>query len=95
MSKPKKSAEEDKKKPQEYNSSPGDQSPSVTPKDLSSKSVAAKDVIERKICSDDANEQEEELLDDAVKMTFPASDPIAIPSPETLERHKAQRKDAG
>ena len=93
MSKPKKSAEEDKKQPQEYKSSPGDQSPSVTPKDVPSKSVAAKDVTERKVCSDDPDEQQEEMLDDAVEMTFPASDPIAIPSPETLERHKAQRKN--
>lgn len=94
MSKPRKPAEEDKKQPQELNSSPGDNSPSVTPKDVSSKSASAKDVTQRKTCSDDVNEQEEELLDDAVEMTFPASDPIAIPTPEALEKRKANRNRA-
>lgn len=92
MSKSKRKAEEDKKQPQEQNASPGNNSPSVTPKDVSSDAASARDVTERKICSDNVEEQEEELLDDAVEMTFPASDPIAIPSPETLEKHKAGRK---
>lgn len=77
---------------QEQRASPGDNSPSVTPKDLSSDAAAAKDMTNRKTCSDNVDEQEEELLDDAVELTFPASDPIAIPSPDTLERHKRSGK---
>lgn len=91
MSKAKRAAEADKMQPQEYNASPGNNSPSVTPKDVSPDAASAKDVTERKICSEDVAEQEEELLDDAVDMTFPASDPIAIASPETLEKHKTGR----
>jgi len=94
MSKSKRTAQEDKKQPQEYNSSPGDNSPSVTPKDVSSKDASAKDVTARKTCSDDIEEKEQELLDDAVEMTFPASDPIAIPTPESLEKRKANRNNA-
>lgn len=94
MSKPRKTAEADKKHAHEHNASPGNNSPSVTPKDVSADTAAAKDVTQRKTCSEDVNEQEEELLDDAVEMTFPASDPIAIPSPETLEKHKTARKGA-
>lgn len=92
MPKRKSTAEADKRAPQEYTSSPGDNSPSVTPKDVSAEAASARDVVIRKTCSDNVDEQEEELLDDAVEMTFPASDPIAIPSPDTLERHKAARK---
>ncbi|GAB3541857.1 hypothetical protein GCM10027343_12950 [Noviherbaspirillum agri] len=94
MSKSKRTAEEDKKQPQEYNSSPGDNSPSVTPKDVSADDASAKDVTTRKTCSDDPEEMEQELLDDAVEMTFPASDPIAIPSPESLAKRKSHRNPA-
>ena len=80
---------------QDQHASPGDNSPAVTPKDVSPDAAAAKDMTERKICSENVDEQEEELLDDAVELTFPASDPIAIPSPDTLERrHKASGKGA-
>jgi len=94
MSKSKRTAEEDKKQPQEYNSSPGDNSPSVTPKDVSADDASAKDVTARKTCSTDTEEMEQELLDDAVEMTFPASDPIAIPTPESIEKRKANRNPA-
>jgi hypothetical protein len=94
MSKPKRTAEADKKQPQEYNSSQGDNSPSVTPKDVSSQDASAKDVTARKTCSDDIDEKGQELLDDAVEMTFPASDPIAIPTPESLAKRKANRNSA-
>lgn len=79
-----KSVENDAQKQEEQTSSPGINSPSVTPKDVSPKDASARDETTRKTCSDDLEEREEELLDDAVDMTFPASDPIAIPSPREL-----------
>lgn len=72
--------------PDELLSSPGNNSPSVTPKDVSSCDASAKDVTARKTCSDDPDEREQEMLDDAVDMTFPASDPIAIPTPDSAKR---------
>jgi hypothetical protein len=74
--------------PDELLSSPGNNSPSVTPKDVSSCDASAKDVTARKTCSDDPDEREQEMLDDAVDMTFPASDPIAIPTPESQRRKR-------
>lgn len=84
MSKLKRTADEDKKQPLQelLPSSQGDNSKSVTPKDVSPQDASARDVTERKTCSDDPDEKEQELLDDAVEMTFPASDPIAIPTPK-------------
>jgi hypothetical protein len=70
----------------EVNSSPGNNSISVTPKDLSPQDAAARDVVERKITSSDPDEKEEALLDDAIEMTYPASDPPAISSPRTGNR---------
>jgi len=35
-------------------------------------------VCERNIASDDPDEKQQELLDDAVELTFPASDPTAV-----------------
>ncbi len=95
MSNLKRSADEDEKKQsQEASSSHGDNSKSVTPKDVSPQDASAKDVVERKTCSDDPDEKEQELLDDAVEMTFPASDPIAIPTPDkTREKHTANRNN--
>jgi hypothetical protein len=81
MSNLKRTAEEDKRQQEEQQSSAGDHSQSVTPKDVSQQDASACDVTERKIRSDNPDEKEEELLDDAVDMTFPASDPIAIPTP--------------
>jgi hypothetical protein len=74
--------EEERKQQHDLPSSQGDNSKSVTPKDVSSQDAAARDVTERKTCSEDPEEKEQEMLDDAVELTFPASDPIAIPSPE-------------
>ncbi len=59
-------------------SSPGLNSQSVTPKDVRSKHASSKDVTARKTTSDDPEEKAQEMLDDAVDMTFPASDPIAV-----------------
>ena len=91
MPNPKKSAEDTRRKPaeDEVTSSPGDNSPSVTPKDVCSEDAASKDVTARKTDSPDPDEREEEMLDDAVDMSFPASDPIAIPTP-SRDRDKSR-----
>jgi hypothetical protein len=87
--------EEDKKKKlHEESSSQGNNSKSVTPKDVSSQDASYRDVRERKTCSDDRDEKEQEQLDDAVESTFPASDPIAIPSPDReLEKRRLNQQN--
>lgn len=62
----------------ETRSSPGENSAAETPKDMSPEDAAYKDVSERRVTSDDPDEKQEELLDDAVEQTFPASDPLAV-----------------
>jgi hypothetical protein len=75
--------------------SPGTTSASVTPKDVSPTDASAKDVVERKTDCEDVDEQEEALLDEAVDLSFPASDPIAIPSHQkTLEKKKAGKNQS-
>lgn len=69
----------------EKHSSPGEHSPSVTPKDVSKQCAAAKDVTERHIHSSDPEEKLQELLDDAIELTFPASDPPAAGSVTRIE----------
>lgn len=76
---------------QEPASSPGIDSRSVTPKDVDSDEASSRDMRERKIASENDEERTEEQLDDAVEMTFPASDPIAIPDPEQHHKHKPHR----
>ena len=88
MSNLKRTAHEDKKQPEEQPSSQGDDSKSVTPKDVSPQDASARDVTERKTRSDDPDEKEQEQLDDAVEMTFPASDPIAIPTPKDYNKRR-------
>ena len=61
-------------------SSPGDASVAETPKDVSADNATARDRIQRNLSSDNLDEREEALLDDAIELTFPASDPIAVPS---------------
>lgn len=73
-------------------SSPGIQSPSVTPKDLAPEDAASHDVIEQKLNSDDLEERAQALLDEAIEETFPASDPVSIPTfEEAMEIVKAQK----
>lgn len=73
-------------------SSHGIQSPSVTPQDLAPEDAASHDVIEQKLHSDDLEERAQALLDEAIEETFPASDPISIPTfEEALEVAKAQK----
>lgn len=59
-------------------SSPGDNSVSVTPKDLNPGDAAARDVTERHLDSSDPEEKQQELLDEAIELSFPASDPPAV-----------------
>lgn len=56
----------------------GKNSQSVTPKDISSNAVSSKDVVERKMTSPDPEEKLQERLDDAIEMTFPASDSLVL-----------------
>ena len=77
MSNLKRSSAEDEKREPKERSSHGDQSASQTPKDVSSQDAASKDVTDRKLHSDDPDEKEQEMLDDAVELTFPASDPVS------------------
>lgn len=93
MSNLKRSSSEDKKKQaQDLPSSIGNDSKSVTPKDVSPQDAAARDVMERKTRSNDPEEKEEEMLDDAVELTFPASDPIAIPPLEKTQEREQERQ---
>ncbi len=55
-----------------------DNSLSVTPKDVGPERASAKDVIERHLDSLDPDERQQALLDDAIDLTFPASDPLAV-----------------
>ncbi len=59
-------------------SSQGDTSPSVTPKDVQACCASAKDVVERHLDSSDPEEKAQEMLDDAIELSFPASDPPAV-----------------
>jgi hypothetical protein len=44
---------------------------------------------------DDIERQEEALLDEAIELTFPASDPISVPSyDEARERSKCRKERA-
>lgn len=56
----------------------GEHSPSEKPRDVAPQDVAACDLSERNIASSDVDKHDEALFDDAVEMTFPASDPIAV-----------------
>lgn len=69
----------------EKHSSPGDDSKSVTPKDVSKQCAAAKDLTERHLQSADPDEKQQELLDDAIELSFPASDPPAAGSVTRIE----------
>jgi hypothetical protein len=74
----KRSTEKEEQRKSAEQSSHGDNSPSVTPKDVEPHEASSMDIVERKITSSDPEEKEQEQLDDAVEMTFPASDPPAV-----------------
>lgn len=63
-----------------FPSSPGDSPVVQTPKDVQPGDAAARDVTQRNVNSDDPAERQEALLDEAGELSFPASDPIAVPS---------------
>jgi hypothetical protein len=78
MSNLKRSPKLDEQAKSEERSSHGINSAVVTPKDVDPQDAAAKDMVERKITSPDPHEKQEELLDDGVELTFPASDPLPL-----------------
>ena len=61
-------------------SSFGDTSRSVTPKDVNACDASARDMTERHLQSHDPVEKQQDLLDEAIDLSFPASDPPAIAS---------------
>ncbi|MDB5758063.1 MAG: hypothetical protein JWM30_1352 [Burkholderia sp.] len=70
-------AEDEDRAPAER-SSQGDNSAAETPKDVGPQDAAYRDITERNIASTDPDERREAQLDDAVELTFPASDPLAV-----------------
>ncbi|NEX59671.1 hypothetical protein [Noviherbaspirillum galbum] len=59
-------------------SSPGDNPVVETPKDLTPDDAAYRDLTQRDLASGDPDQRQEDSLDDAVELTFPASDPLAV-----------------
>jgi hypothetical protein len=71
-------------------SSPGKNSLSITPKDVDAEAASAKDVLARPVSSGDQEERQQALLDDAIDLSFPASDPLAVsitPAPKKPPAH--------
>lgn len=56
----------------------GDHSRFEKPRDVALQDAAARALSEQNISASDGDKHDEALLDDAVEMTFPASDPIAV-----------------
>ena len=78
--------------------SSGDTSLSVTPKDVDSKHASSRDVFERHLNAENADERQQDLLDDAIDLSFPASDPTTsaggitrIESSSRPGQHRSQR----
>ena len=61
-------------------SSFGDTSRSVTPKDVDERDASAQDMTERHLQSHNTVEKQQDLLDEAMVLSFPASDPPAFAS---------------
>jgi len=78
MSNLKRGADEHKEAEPQERTSFGINSPVETPKDVTPQDAASRDVTERNITSTDPDEKQQELLDDAVELTFPASDPVPV-----------------
>lgn len=74
-------------------SSPGDSPRVMTPHEVLPDHAAWRDRTERKISADDEETRVDALLDEAIDLSFPASDPIAIPS-STSEREKEKQQDS-
>lgn len=71
-------------------SSHGDSPVDMVPKEVSPDDAAWRDRTERKLCSDDEDERQEALTDEAIDLTFPASDPPAIPTPRDDAKARAR-----
>ncbi len=56
----------------------GDNPLSVTPKDVTPGDATARDLVARHLDSSDPDEKQQALLDDAIDLSFPASDPPAV-----------------
>ena len=74
-------------------SSPGRNSAAVTPKDVSSEHATSRDVVDRDITSADPEVREQAQLDDAIELTFPASDPLAVTGGITRIERPAKKPD--
>lgn len=59
-------------------SSCGDMSLSVTPKDVEAHDASAQDMTVRQLQSADPEEKRQAMLDEAIDLTFPASDPLSL-----------------
>lgn len=77
MASTKSTPDEDRQQSAQH-ASKGNNSVAQTPKDVSPDDATARDITERNIAAEDTNEKQEALLDDAVELTFPASDPLAV-----------------
>lgn len=64
---------------------------SITPKDVEPGDASAKDQIARRTDSPDPDEKQQELLDDAIELSFPASDPPAVAGGVTRIEKPAQQ----
>lgn len=82
----------DNTKQQSLPSSQGDSPVGVTPMDISSDDASARDLRARPVNSDNAEEHNEAVLDEAVELTFPASDPIAPSSVTRIEKPASKDK---
>jgi hypothetical protein len=85
MSGTQKDTEQCKHVEEQETSSLGNNSVTQTPKDICSDDAAARDVTERRLDSSDPEEKEQELLDESVELTFPASDPPAVGQATRIE----------
>lgn len=74
-------------------SSPGDSPKEMTPKDITPSDAAWRDLKERNISSGDTVQREEFLLDEAIELSFPASDPIAELPASAVPEEMAQCSD--
>lgn len=78
MSKPDGSKRKEAQQAAQERSSPGINSPVQTPKDVEPGDATAQDICERKVNSSDPDQRQQELLDEAGELSFPASDPPAV-----------------
>lgn len=80
--------------PPDLPSSPGDSPVELTPLDVSPDVAAWRDLTPRNITSQDPDEREDALLDEAIELSFPASDPIAVtPLPTVRMETKSHKQE--